>query len=438
VQIRIEDWNHDGRGRAREGNRAVLVCQAHPRERVRVHIDRETRGTRQGRVTEILERDPRRIRHRCPHEFLCTGCPLLAAHPDDELAFKRDRVLSTMLAARVDYLSIPDPVRASGLFGYRHFAKHVLAIRNGRLLAGSYVTGTHEVADNTGCPVLVGPLGDLVASAVFGLGAAGVSVHDEAGGRRGVRFLVARHSQHDGQQLLLWVTSDPDVRDIERVCTDLVTDLDSLAGAQVLVNEAPSDVILAGEIAACVGADHVVDQILGYRHRIGPRSFFQINPRAAAALFSTALAAAGSGGVCIDAYAGVGALTLPLSESFAQVIAIERSTEAAAALSQTAARYGRSIETFALPVEGALPSLVKSRRPNVVVLDPPRPGLPPAVIDALATSAVSSVVLLSCGLQALRRDLRRLSAKGFHVAALTPIDQFPRTAHVETVTHLVR
>lgn len=433
MRIDIEDRNEDGRGRGRTGKRVVLVSQAHPGEQVTVRVDRTTRGTVQGRVAQLLRKDPARIETPCRHAFHCTGCALLQAPESEEDAFKRERVTSALAGLQAPPL---EPTRRpSGPYGYRHLAKQVFGRRGREVLLGSYVAGSHHVTDNDGCPVLAAPLLDVLRGVAATATAMGADIHDEDRAVTGLRYAVARCSRADGTVLLTLVTSASDTGVAANVARRVHDDHDAVVGAHVVVNEGPGNALLAGTLVPIVGAEWVEEEILGHRHRIGPRTFFQVNPESAEELFRVAADAAGAGARCLEGYAGVGALTLPLAQRFEQVTAIESQPEAARLLADAAT--DRGIVVHAEDAEHALPDRLADGPWDAVVLDPPRRGLGAAVVGALAEHAPPRIVLLSCEPATLARDLPPLVAAGYGIARLVPVDQFPRTSHVETVTLLL-
>ncbi len=464
TRIRIEDRNPDGRGRGYVGKppnaKTVLVSQAHPGEEIALRLDRKTKGTLQGRVQKLIEPDLRRIRHDCQHEFHCTGCPLLAAHPDEEAGFKMTRVRAALRDAGLpESDEVVQPlVTPVGPFHYRHYAKQVAAVRRGLVVLGSYVAGTHQVVDNSGCPVLVPELVVLLDEVARRATEMRLSVdyaRRDGEEQTGLRYVVARQSRATGEQLLVLVTSNEHV-DAERDLVDgLLLDSASvsgpkLVGACVLRNLGDGNVLLDGDIVYRVGAAFLVEELAGCRHQIGPTSFFQINPAAAEVLVQRALedalggvldGAAEEGELCLEGFAGVGALTLPLAQRFRKVRAVEASSEAVEHLQRAAAEQGLAdrLEVATGKAEVVMPTWLAEAEPStVVVLDPPRKGLGPRLASALAASRVRRVVLLSCQPSTLAADLPPLRASGFEVIRVTPIDQFPRTGHVETVTLLER
>ncbi|MCG8456397.1 MAG: 23S rRNA (uracil(1939)-C(5))-methyltransferase RlmD [Holophagales bacterium] len=456
--VDIEDWNTDGRGRGHHGGKAVLVSQAHPGERVRLRLDKTTRGTLQGRVGELLRRDPRRVRTPCPHTFVCTGCPWLELDPSAEAESKQSRAqelvdgIEGAAGAEVESL-----VRSPTIFGYRCYTKQSLAHRRGRTLAGSYVAGTHHVADNAGCPVLVPELAQLVEATTAAVDRAGLRLHrpgDPVRGRSprpGLRYLVARHSRATGEDLLTLVTSTPagsSQREAEQaLATGLLRRRAGLAGVHLLFNPSAGNVLLEGELVLSVGAGHIEEELAGFRHPIGPTSFFQINPMTADLMVRRAVDLASSDGKAdepiLEGFCGVGTLTLPLAARGRRVRAVERSREAVQLLRRSAdsAGLGDRISAAAGDAREVLPRWLEEHRRDpapVVVLDPPRKGLGRALAEALARSTARRIVLLSCDPERLAFDLPPLLEGGFHLRRVVPFDPFPRTAHLETVSLLER
>ncbi|MCH9650185.1 MAG: RsmD family RNA methyltransferase [Deltaproteobacteria bacterium] len=445
MKVRIEDWNGDGRGRGTLGSKTVLVSQAHPGEEVSVRLDRKTRGTLQGRVLRLIAADPTRIPHSCRHEFRCTGCPFLAADDHDEADFKVAKVTHALRQAGAPEEALQPLQVPAGPFGYRHLAKQATGLFRGKVMLGSYVAGTHEVANNAGCPVLVPELATvleqvrqlLIESKVRIWRPAGASGE---GGSDGLRHVVARQSRATGEQLLVLVTSTKEGAVQRKLCDVLVQDLPTVAGAHLLLNEDPGNTLRLGESLHVSGLVSIEENLGGFRHLLGPRSTFRINPLAAEVLVQEILEAAGEGKVCLEPFSGEGALTLPLTRGFERVLAAEKSPDAVDRLRKSAqgADLLDRIPCYVGRAEALLPTWLEEENPDCAVLAPPKKGLGPVLLGALGTSRLSRIVLLSSDPLALAHDLPPLLASGFQLSRVTPIDSLPRTAHVDTVSLLTR
>ena len=211
-------------------------------------------------------------------------------------------------------------------------------------------------------------------------------------------------------------------------CPVLVPELDLALHA--LAKDPPAE---DGEVElAQRGGLHVgVDRL-----EISPGVFFQAHAGLREALFQAALAAAGTGGLAADLFAGAGFFTLELSRRFERVVAVEAEPAAAADLRRNAEQAGRrNIELIEAPVERAL---ARVRDAETLLLDPPRTGLPRGVAEALAAGQASRVVYVSCEPSTLARDLVAFGARGLVPTRVTAFDLFPQTPHVEVVVLLER
>ncbi|HYC77580.1 MAG TPA: 23S rRNA (uracil(1939)-C(5))-methyltransferase RlmD [Planctomycetota bacterium] len=432
--VLIEGLERDGRGKAVRNGRAVLLPQAYPGEAVAFRTDVSTLGALQGRPLKVLKASPDRVPHPCTHEFHCTGCPLLSYRPEAEGRFKTGLVRKA--AAGIPSTG-QDPVRpliaSPAPFGYRHYGKQHFARRDGRVVLGSYVQGTHRVADNRGCPVLAPALAATFDRLADLVSQAGLPLHAPEG-ERGLRHAVARHSKATGRIQLVLATSEPEGVRAEAFVGGLAAELPVVESAFLLVQQGEGNFLLEGDPKPIFGPPELEETLLGKRFLIGPKSFFQINPWGAETLFTRAAEAAGTGDVVLELFSGVGALTLKLADGFRRVVAAEASAEAADCARRNAARNGAAhVEVRTARAEEAAATLLREISPEAVVVDPPRKGLGPQLAGLLAASSAKTIVLLSCDPQALQRDATALAAGGRRLDLVQPVDQFPRTAHVETV-----
>jgi 23S rRNA (uracil1939-C5)-methyltransferase len=176
------------------------------------------------------------------------------------------------------------------------------------------------------------------------------------------------------------------------------------------------------------------------RFGVSPGVFAQPNTLLLANLGEAVLAAAGQGDLACDLFAGAGCFTLGLARRFARVTAVESSPAASADLAANLRDAGlANVTLLSQRVESAFERrLLGDERPDVVVLDPPRTGLPPGSAAALAELAPPRIVYLSCDPATQARDIARLVGCGYGAPRLTAFDLFPQTPHVEVLAVLDR
>jgi 23S rRNA (uracil1939-C5)-methyltransferase len=179
------------------------------------------------------------------------------------------------------------------------------------------------------------------------------------------------------------------------------------------------------------------EQLRGARYRVSSPAFFQVNSRQAERLIElvVARARAVSPHLVVDAYSGVGTFAVALAQVIPDVVTIEESAAAGDDAEINLAPYD-NVRRIIGTVEQQLPSITPT--PDVVIVDPPRVGLQPSVIEALLESPVRRLIYVSCDPATLARDLRLLVDGGFVLHEVQPIDMFPQTQHIECISTLDR
>ena len=181
--------------------------------------------------------------------------------------------------------------------------------------------------------------------------------------------------------------------------------------------------------------------MMGRDLRVASPSFFQVNTAQAENLVRLTRDGLelSESDVLVDAYAGVGVFAILLSPFVARAIAIEESASAIQDGKLNAEGLS-NVEFVQLKTEEALADLVEicdlDRTPDAVILDPPRTGCHPRAIESLLKLRPEKVAYISCDPPSLARDLDILARGGYEVSQVQPVDMFPQTYHVESVTIL--
>ncbi|MBQ7726850.1 MAG: 23S rRNA (uracil(1939)-C(5))-methyltransferase RlmD, partial [Clostridia bacterium] len=190
------------------------------------------------------------------------------------------------------------------------------------------------------------------------------------------------------------------------------------------------------------GSPFITDVLCGVRVRLSPFSFYQVNRTAAEALYRKAADyAQPAGKVLLDLYCGAGTIGLSMASAAGRVIGAEIVPEAVEDARFNAKENGIGNAEFlcADAAEAAKQLAGRGVRPDVVIVDPPRKGLAPEVIETVATAfCPERVVYVSCDPATLARDLKQFTEKGYRLVEYTPFDLFPRTTHVESVVLMSR
>ena len=334
------------------------------------------------------------------------------------------------------------PPVPSACLSYRNKAQYPVQDQNGKVTAGFYRQRTHEVIPIERCAILP-PEFDAAKEAVLRWANENrVPAYDEATGKGLLRHVYLRRGVRTGQVMVCIVAAGDRLPQTDRMLAGLRQSVPGLQSVVLAVNQKPGNAILGDEFHTLFGTDAIEDELCGFRFRLSPRSFYQVNPAQAERLYELAVSLADlkRNETVLDLYCGTGTITLALSRAAGKAVGVEIVPQAIEDAKENARRNGvENTEFFCADAsEAARRFAAKGTRPDCIVVDPPRKGLAPDVIDAIAEMSPARLVYVSCDPATLARDVSLLTARGYDLKSAEAIDMFPRTFHVETVVQLVR
>lgn len=413
----------------------VFVEGGAPGDEVEVEIVEVRKTFARGRVCAILVRSPLRAEPTCPMYAECGGCQLQHLTYEAQRDAKT-RGVADALRAIAGLAETPvAPCLPTSPWHYRN--KMQLVAAPGHRL-GLYRRHSHEVVATDGC-LIAHPLANRILEAVTELLAeAGWAPWNERAGSGLLRHVLARVAGPPGHEeaLVVLVVSSATVPRLDSFRERLVARVPQVVGLALNINPQRTNVILGRTTMPVWGREHLVETVDGVRFAIGPTSFFQVNAQGLSHLSTLVgeMLDPSPRLTVVDAYCGVGALSLPLARRVARVVGIEEVGEAVENATRNARLNGLTNTSFLRgAVEALLPTLP---RPDAVILDPPRKGCAPSVIDTIAAGKVPTVIYVSCNPATLARDVARFIEHGYRLSRVQPVDMFPQTAHVECVVRL--
>ncbi len=444
-QLEISGLGHSGEGVARADNFTVFVEDGLPGDTVTAVVTEVKKNYGRAKLVQVDKPSPYRITPQCSVHASCGGCQLQTFDYSRQLEWKQRRVEEEI--TRIGGLAGVTVLPVIGMdtpFAYRNKAQYpVQKDAEGRIVLGFYAKGTHKVVEAPQGCFIDHPLNTkAIRAAAFLLNQLNASVYDEQTGVGLFRHIVARTSAARGEVMLVLVTNGMEIPQQQQLLSSLREAVPELVSIAQNINTANTNVIFGRETKLLWGRPTIQDTIGHLTFEISPRSFFQVNPVQTEVLYQKAKEYAGLSGIetVVDGYCGIGTIALFVADQAERVIGIEDVPEAIADAKRNAAYNDiDNAEFFADRVETRLPALVESGlRPDVVILDPPRRGVDPAVLDAVAAAGVSRLVYVSCNPSSLARDLAYLDRVGYETRMVQPVDMFPHTSHVECVVLLER
>ena len=319
--------------------------------------------------------------------------------------------------------------------------KHPVACKKGRAYAGFFRAGTHEVVENSRCLILPEET-DRVKDVVMDyVNRHHISTYDETLHRGLLRHIYVRRGQVSGQLLVCLVINGEGLPHV----LELIEALKDIPGFTTLVlslHTRKGNAVLGDRFVTLYGPGFIEDTLCGLNFRLSPRSFYQVNHHQAQRLYQAAIqqAAITRDDLVLDLYCGVGTITLAMAASAGRVIGVEVVERAGEDARDNARRNGITNAEFFCGDAGqaALALERQGIHPDVITVDPPRKGLSPDTIEAIARMSPRRLVYISCDPATLARDVALLKQKSFHLRSAQAADLFPRCAHVETVVLMSR
>lgn len=439
--VHVEDLTHDGAGVAKVDGYPLFIQGALPGEDVHVHVLKTLKSYGFAKLLEIQNASPNRVDAPCPVFDTCGGCQIQHLSYEGQKLFKQKMVRDAI--TRIGKL--PEvPVHAvKGMedpWRYRNKSQIPFGVQNGRTVAGFYESRSHNIADTDVCLIQTLEADALMNGLKKSLVEMGIEPYEEQTHRGQLRHVVVRKARATGEIMVVLVTKKkkfPQAEQAVELIRSLVPDTVSIVQN---VNTEKTNVIFGNETVGMWGKEVIEDRIGDVRFEISARSFYQINPIQTETLYGQALEYAGLTGseTVIDAYCGIGTISLFLAQRAKFVMGVEIVPQAIEDAKRNAELNGFTNTLFeAGPAEQVIPRWYKEgKTADVLVVDPPRKGCDEQLLRTILQQRPGRVVYVSCNPSTLARDLRILEDGGYRTKEVQPVDMFPQTTHCEAVAWL--
>ncbi len=435
LEVVIEKLVYGGDGLARlaeQGGRrqTLFVPFVLPGERVQVQPVEQRPGFVRAALQNIIAASPARVAPGCPYFAECGGCHYQHAAYEEQLRLKASILRETL--RRIGKIEIEDiQTHAAEPWNYRNRTR--LRVRRSPDFAiGYYRAASHELLAIRTCPIS----SKLINRAITACWEVEPRILPE----QPFEIELFVNDRDNTLQVQLLGAAGPE---LSRVGAKLREQLPAISGIIIMpanarhagptaAPEIETDAASSNNAVNVIGNDSLLYAVDRFQYRVTAGSFFQANRFLVSKLIELATADR-SGALAWDLYAGVGLFTLPLAARFDRVIAVE----AASSYADLRHNCPPHIKTIQATAEHFLEKAGR-KRPDFVVIDPPRAGLGNRVARALAAISPPHIAYVSCDPSTLARDAAVLLGGGYRVQQAHLIDLFPQTFHIETVLHLAR
>ncbi len=369
----------------------------------------------------------------------CGGCSGRHMTYDATLKAKRQQVEDCFRRIAGIETEVPPVLGMEAPFCYRNKTSLPAGEKDGEPVLGFYAPRSHAVIPASSCPNAMPPADALAAAFLGWMKMFHVKPYREETRQGLIRHLVIRVNRK-GESMVTVAANGGSLPHAKELADALIP----LGTVSLWLNEnrADTNVILSDTFHLIYGKETLTDTLFDLKFELSPASFFQVNPEQTEKLYRTAadFAALKPTDLLCDVYCGAGTITLTLARHCREAVGIEIVPAAVENAKRNAAMNGIGNVAFrAGKAEELLPRMVADGlRPDVIVVDPPRKGLDPAVIRAMAQAGPDRLVYVSCNPATLARDAGLLKEEGYLVRKVQPVDMFCWTSGVETVALLTR
>ena len=373
---------------------------------------------------------------------VCGACQLQFIDYDYQLKLKKEIVSDTMHTIFGQEVEIKDVIPSPKTSEYRHKIQYPISETKDskRILAGYYKPGTHELVNIKYCPIQPAYCDDIIEFIRISAQEYGVSGYNEKKHSGDLRHVVIRTSAYSGKSLITLVVNSTKTFDkLKKLSEVIYNKFDNIAGVAINFNSKKTNLILGDNTELVVGEGFVEEKLCDKVYRIAPGTFFQVNPYTADNIFRFVkkyIAENFNNPLILDAYAGITAFGIALSDIAKKVVSVEEIKASVDLASKIIKENGiKNIELHNMDAGMffAKELNTKGRMFNITVLDPPRKGCTEESLDYALKLTTEKILYVSCNPATLARDLKYLVQNGCKVEYIQPFDMFPHTYHIENV-----
>ena len=456
VTLHIEDIGTGGEGIGKADGFTFFVKDAIVGDVIEAKIMKLKKNYGYARLMKVLTPSKDRVEPKCPVARQCGGCQIQEMRYEAQLAFKQKMVQNNL--ERIGGLTGFEMCPVIGMetpYAYRNKAQFPVGEdKDGNIVIGFYAGRTHHIVEQTDCCIGAPENAAILRKVKAYMQKNQIRPYNEERHSGIVRHILIRTGYHTKEIMVCLIVNAAKascLKNAEQLIESL-REMDGMTSVMVNFNTEKTNVILGKKSEVLWGQPYIEDFIGDVKYQISPQSFFQVNPMQTEKLYAKALEYAGLTGneTVWDLYCGIGTISLFLAKNARKVYGVEIVPQAIEDARNNAKRNGiDNAEFFVGKAEEVVPAFYekalkqaqdseagKSIHPDVVVVDPPRKGCEEMLLETIVKMQPQRIVYVSCDSATLARDLKFLSANGYAVKKVQPVDQFGHSVHIETVVLL--
>ena len=453
-QIKITDLSGDGQGIGKIDGFTVFVEGVIPGDSAEIKIIKTNKTYGYGKLLKIITPSDDRITPKCEVFKKCGGCSLQYMYYKAQLKHKRKIVkdcLERIGGFKDTDEIIQEPVGMAHPYNYRNKAQFPVKKKPVHLVhnpvdsvdIGFYSKRSHDVIDIKTCGISheINVQVIRLCREFFNANIKKFPPYDEINHTGLIRHIFTRIGFYTNEIMVCVIINGDKIPDCEKLIYKL-SQIKGMTSIMLNINKNKTNVILGDKNKILWGQDFITDYINDKQFKISVNSFYQINPVQTEKLYKKAIefAELNINDICIDAYCGIGTISIILAPYVKKIYGIEVIPQAVSdAILNAELNNIKNAEFITGKSEEIIPELIKSgENIDLIIVDPPRKGCDVKLLESIIESQIKKLIYISCDPATLSRDLKLLCENGYKLKKIQPFDMFPHTMHVETVALLER
>jgi 23S rRNA (uracil1939-C5)-methyltransferase len=467
ISVKIVDAAFEGKTIARIDDLVVFIDGGVPGDMARINIQKLKKNYAEAKVVSIETPSELRVEPRCQHFGVCGGCKWQNVDYPVQLRFKQQHVVDSFeRIGGFSNLNVLPIIGSDDIFFYRSKMEYSFSDKQWMVEKPLPVSDSEPTIPNSTSPVFLGlhvpqrydkvldisechlqsPISNRILNFTreFAL-SNNLNVYDSRTDSGYLRFLVIRESKKTKQVMVNLVTRSDEPDLMKRYSEELLAVCPETTTVVNTINLKKAQIAF-GEIEKVYFGDGYIQEKIGKNQfKVSASSFFQTNVAQAEKLYQVArdFGEFKPADVVYDLYSGTGSIALFITDAVKEVIGIE-SVESAVSDAEKNATENK-VDNCRFILGDLKDRLTKDKewmssygKPNVLVIDPPRSGMHPKVVEEIIALDVERIVYVSCNPATQARDVKTLCESKYGLIKLQPVDMFPHTYHIENVALLER
>lgn len=434
------DLTHDGQGIVKVDNFTYFVKGMLVGETGKLKVIKVLKNYAIARLIELNKVSKYRQEPRCLVFKPCGGCQLQHLNQEGQMLFKTKRVKDCLERIGNCYVEVNNCLMMEKPWYYRNKVQMPVGIKGDRLVTGFYKQKSNEIIPCNEC-FIQNKLSNQITNRVKELMEEyKIYPYDKLSHQGNIKHILTKHGYHTNEIMLVLISYLDKINNIDQLVSKITKEFPMIKTVIQNINHRIDNVILGDKEVVLYGNGYIYDKLLDNKYKISLKSFYQINAVQVEKLYQKAIEFAGlsSDDIVLDAYCGIGTITISLSKYVKKVYGVEI-VEAAINDAKNNADLNniKNVEFKCNDAGKYMIELVNNHQHlDVVFVDPPRKGCSAEFLNYLIQARPDRIIYISCDVATQARDIKYLQENGYFVDICQPVDMFPHTTHIENIIKL--